>query len=240
LSLLVTLLFLQLFGKHLGSWHSCRVEEHAWLEPAICDLQLAPDLLPHKVHLVDRLHELLAHATVVLLAELLRVILTSVVAIEAVFQRERMRDLELLPSHDSASANLVWLDLEPAVANVEHVRLLSEDTRQQPDNCPTQEATIGSSVAPVEEGVLLFGVPVDVAVYPNLAALTLGDQFEQLLRVVDLWLKFCVRIDPLSIQIHPCNAVSVVTANNAVRVQAGNQNKRVKFSEKLGFFLVRC
>ena len=79
-------LFLLLLGKllveNLGRRYSGLLKQHLWFEPAISDLELALDLFPHEVKLVDRLAELDAYRLVVILAELFALIFAEVKAIE--------------------------------------------------------------------------------------------------------------------------------------------------------------
>ena len=89
-----------------------------------------------------------------------------------------MRDLELLPCHHPPSAYLVWLHLESAVFVMEQVGLLCIDAWQYPHNCPREEPTICSSVAPIKERVLLLGVAMDVTVDPDLSPLNLRKVLE--------------------------------------------------------------
>ena len=110
-----------------------------------------------------------------------------------------MRDLKLLPRHDATCADFVRLDFETAVPVVEQVRLLGVDSGQNAYNCPAEEATIRCRVAPVEEGVLLLGVAVDVAVDPYMALLIFSESLEQILDVVNLGVELQVRIYPLPV-----------------------------------------
>lgn len=108
------------------------------------------------MHFVNRLSKFGADALVVLDTEFDDLILASLVTVKTVFKSKRMCDLELLPRHDSSRSNFVRFYLKAAVFDVEHVCLLSENTRQQSDDCPAQEPTVSSCVASVEECVLLF------------------------------------------------------------------------------------
>lgn len=110
-----------------------------------------------------------------------------------------MGNLVLLPGNDSACPYLIRLNLETAVFDVEHVRLLREYSGQQTNNRPTQEPTVGSGVTPVEERVLLLGVAVNVAVDPNLSFFDFCEEGQHLLRVEDFRLDVLFRRNPLAV-----------------------------------------
>lgn len=67
-----------------------------------------------------------------------------------------MRNHELLPSDDTTGSEFIGLNLESAILIVKEMSFLSENSWQKTDNSPTQEPTIGSGVASIEETVLLF------------------------------------------------------------------------------------
>ena len=198
---LLFLLLCELFVEELGGWHARLLEENLGLEPAIGDLQLPLDLLPYEMELVDGLAELTADVQVLLPGELLALILAEIEAIERVLQRERVRDFELGPGNDTPCSYLVRFDFEAAVFIAEQVCLLREYPRQNADYGPAQEAAIGGRIAAVEEGVLLFGVAVDIAVDPNVALFRLREVLKQLLGIVDFWLELRVWVDPLAIEV---------------------------------------
>ena len=108
------------------------------------------------MHIVYRQHEFEADILIVFLRKDARLILANIVTVEAVLERERVSDGELLPSDDTRSADLVWLDTEATVLVVEHVRLLREDARQQAHDRPAEEAAVGSRVTTIEETVLFL------------------------------------------------------------------------------------
>jgi len=110
-----------------------------------------------------------------------------------------MGNLVLFPGNDSACPYLIRLDFETAVFDVEHVRLLCEDSGQQTNNRPAQEPAVGSGVAPVEERVLLLGVTVNVAVDPDLSFLDFCQVGQHLLSVEDFRLDVLFRRNPLAV-----------------------------------------
>lgn len=81
------------------------------------------------MHVIDRKHKLEADILIFLLSENARLILTYIVTVKAVLERERVGDGELLPSDDTRRAYLVGLDAEAAILVVEHMCFLSKDTR---------------------------------------------------------------------------------------------------------------
>ena len=108
------------------------------------------------MHIVYGQHEFKADIMVIFLGKDARFILANIVTVEAVLERERVSDGELLPSDDTRSAYLVWLHTEATVLVVEHVTLLSKDTGQKPDDGPTQESSIGCGIATVEKRIFLL------------------------------------------------------------------------------------
>jgi len=222
------LCLLELLVEQLRGWNSRLLDQDSWLEPSICNLQLTSNLLPNKVKLVNRLAELHSHSMVVLLSELPRLILTEVVTKERVFEGEGVCDLELLPCNNSSSSNLVRLHLEATVFVIEQMCLLCEDAGQDPDDGPAEEPAVCSCVAAVEEGVLLFGVAVDVAVNPNLASFYLCKLLQHELGEVYLGLEVRVWVNPLPVQVNSTHCISIVSADDTIGVQAWNQDKGVK------------
>ena len=59
---------------------------------------------------------------------------------------------------------------------------------------------------------------------------------QKVLGVKNLWMKLVVRSDPLSVHVNARHRVSVVAANNTIRVKTGHQHKSVVKSEQLRFF----
>lgn len=142
-----------------------------------------------------------------------------IVTVKAILKREGVSYLKLLPSNDSASANLVRLNFKPTVLDVKKMRLLSKDPGQETHNGPAEETPISCGVAPIEEGVLLFRMAVDVTVDPNLTFLDFCQIFKQLLCVVNFRLEIFVRVDPLPVQINTNNAITIVAADHSIRIQ---------------------
>lgn len=126
----------------------------------MCDIQLSPNLLPHRVQLINGDDKLDSHINIVTFCENLTFRLAKVIAVEAIFKRERMRDLELFPSYNPRSSDFVRFNSEPAVFIIEHVGFLCEDPRQQSDDGPTQKSTIGCGVTSVEKTILFLGMTV--------------------------------------------------------------------------------
>ena len=110
------LLFLgKLFVQQLLGWDTRLLEKDFRFEPAICHLELSFDLLPYEMQLIDGFTELTADQLILIKAKLFALIFSKVESIERVLQGERVSDLELFPSDDTTSSNLVGLYLEPAV-----------------------------------------------------------------------------------------------------------------------------
>jgi len=157
---------------------------------------------------------------------------------ETSFKSERMGDLKLFPGHHSASSHFVGLNFKSAVFQREHVRLLSEDSGQQTDDGPGEEATISSGVASVEEGILLFRMTVQVAVDPNLPVLLLCKYFEHLFDCVDFRLVIWFWVDPLSVQVYTGDSGPIVATDHSVWVQAGYEDESVVPPKEFSFSLV--
>ena len=130
------LLLGQLLLQQLRGGHACLFEEDFGLEPSVGDLQLALDLLPNEVQLVDGLAELAADVHVLVKRELLAILLAEVEAVERVLQRERVRNLKLFPGDDATRADFVRLNFEATVLIAEQVGLLREDSRKYSHDCP--------------------------------------------------------------------------------------------------------
>ena len=110
-----------------------------------------------------------------------------------------MRYLKLLPHNHTPSPNLVWLHLEPAVFEIEHVGFLCKNSGKQSHYGPAKEPAVCCGVASVEERVFLLRVAVDVAVNPNLSLFSLRYSFHQIFNVKNLGVKLLVWINPLPI-----------------------------------------
>ena len=110
-----------------------------------------------------------------------------------------MSDLKLLPCDHTPSANFVGLYLESTVFVAEKMGLLSKYAGQNSHDCPREKTSIGCCVAPVEKGVFLLGMAVNVAVDPYLALFIFCEVLEKLLHVVDFRVEFLLWIDPLSV-----------------------------------------
>lgn len=67
-----------------------------------------------------------------------------------------MGDLELFPGDYSRSTDFVWFNTESAVLVIKHMTLLSEDTRQKPDDGPTQKSSVGCGITTIEERIFLL------------------------------------------------------------------------------------
>jgi len=136
-------------------------------------------------------------------------------------------DLELLPGDDAASTHLVRLYFESTVLEAEHMGFLGEDARQQAHDGPTQEAAVSCCVAPVEKRILFLAVAVEVTVNPNLPPLCFRDLFEQALCVEDFGVELLIRVDPLSVEVDAGRRVSIITADDAIRIQTRDKDKSV-------------
>lgn len=149
-----------------------------------------------------------------------------------------MSNLELLPSNNSRSTDFVWFNSESAVLVVEHVTFLSKNTRQKPDDSPTQKSSIGSSIATVEKWIFLLWVAMNIAEYPDLSFIFLLDLLHQVFYSAYLGMEFWFWIDPLSIEVYSCQRVPVVSNNHTVRIHTRNQNKGVKSSQIFGLLAI--
>lgn len=176
----------------------------------------------------------MAHLLVVVLVEQLELAVANVVPQEAVFQSKGMSDQKLFPCDDSACANLVGFDLEPAILVVEEMCLLSKDPRKQSHYCPTQEPSICGRVAAVKERVVLLAVSMQVAVNPDRSVEQLKLIFHHQFRKEHFRVVLLVRVDPLSVEVNACDGVPVIATNHSVWVQARNQKERVELAQKLG------
>ena len=88
------------------------------------------------MQLVDGLAQFATDVEVLIVRELFAFVFSEVKSVERVLQCERMRDLKLLPSNDSARADFVWLHLEATVFVAEQMGLLGENPRQDPHYGP--------------------------------------------------------------------------------------------------------
>jgi len=130
---------------------------------------------------------------------------TVVVAKETVLQRERVHHLKLLPDHDSSRAHLASFDAEATRWKTNVLGAPRQQSWQESDLGPRGEGCpLGRRVAPVEEGVLLLAVAVDVAVDQNLLLLDLRDLSHQFLCVEYFGVQFGTWQDPLAIQVYSC------------------------------------
>ena len=122
------------------------------------------DLLPHDVHLLDRVAEFETKTPVVLLPEFFHFYISIVVAKKGRFKCERVCHLKLFPHDHSASSHLARVNLEPAAFVAEHVRVFRQNSGQKSYYSPGQEASVRSSVTAIEETIFLFRVPVQITV----------------------------------------------------------------------------
>lgn len=59
---------------------------------------------------------------------------------------------------------------------------------------------------------------VDVTVNPDLPLFNLGEFLQQVFYMENLWLEVLIRLDPLSVKINARQRISIVSAQNAIRV----------------------
>lgn len=167
-------------------------------------------------------------------------VFTYIISIKAVFQSEWVSYLELLPCHDSCCTNFVWLNSEFAIFVVKHVCLLSENSWKESNNCPAQETSIGGCVASVEEGVPLLWVSMQVTEDPDRPLVFLLNRSHEILHGTYLWMKLWFWINPLPIQINPSKRISIIAANDTIRIHARYKDESVKTPQEFGFSLIRC
>jgi hypothetical protein len=97
---------------------------------------------------------------VVLWSEDTVLVFTDAIPVKTVFKSEGVRNLKLFPGDDPCSSDFVRLHSESAIFVIEHVGFLSENSREEPDDGPAEEASVCGSVATIEEGILFLGVTV--------------------------------------------------------------------------------
>lgn len=229
------LLLRSLFCNNLRCWHTREIIERSRLEPAVRDVQLPLDLLPHSVHFVDGEDELRADRPVVILCESPALVLSEIVSIETVLEREGVRDLKLLPGDDTRCSDLVWFDSEPAIPIVEHVRLLRKYPWKQPHDGPAEEAAVRRGVATIEKRIVLFRVAMQVAVNPDVPLVLLFDRLHELLHCADLGVEALLWIDPLPVQVDACQRVPVIATYDSIWIHHRYEYKSVEPSQVLGF-----
>lgn len=237
---LLFFLLCRLLGNDLGSGNASHLVKGAWLEPAVGYLELTFDLLPEGVHVVDRENELEANILIVFFGECPAFILSNIVAIKAVLQRERMRDLELFPCHNSRSAYLIGLNSESAIFVVKHVCLLGEDSWKQPDDGPTEESAICSSIATIKERIVLFRMAVQIAKDPDMALVFFFDSLHEFLDRAYLWMEIFFGVYPLTIQVNASEGISIVAAYNSIWIHDWYEYECVESPEVFGLSIVRC
>ena len=91
-------------------------------------------------------------------------------------------------------------------------------------------------VAAVHKYVLLSGVAVKIAVKDHASLLVEVDN--KFFRVVDRWMKPLMRSLPTSIEVTPCQGASVVTINDAIRIEHGYNLEDEFLAQHLCFFVV--
>ena len=100
-----------------------------------------------------------------------------VVPVKTIFQGERVGNLELFPGNDATCAYLVRFYFEAAVFEAKDMCFLGKYAGEKANDSPGEEASVGGGVAAVEEGILLFGVTVEVAVNPYLSSFLFCEYF---------------------------------------------------------------
>ena len=76
---------------------------------------------------------------------------------------------------------------------------------------------------------------MDITVNPDLP-LIICYFFHLTFNEMNLRVKLLIRLGPLSIQIDASHRVTIITANDTIRVLTRHQHKSVVKSQKLGFF----
>lgn len=154
------------------------------------------------MQLVDGVAKFDTDLCIFFVREVPMLIFSEVVTVEAALKGEGVRDHELFPCHDTSGTEFVGLNLEPAIFVVKEMRLLREDPWKKTNDSPTQESSVGSRVASIEEAVLLFGMPMEITINPELSPFFFTHGFENLLDAIDFRLKLFIRLDPLAIEVN--------------------------------------
>jgi hypothetical protein len=131
-----------------------------------------------------------------------------------------MSDSKLLPGNNAASSDFVWFNFETTIFEIEHMRFLCENSRQESNDCPAQETAICCCIATIEERILFLTVTMDITVNPNLSFFSLSYTFHQVFNMENLRLEILVWLDPLSIQINPTHCIPIIAAHHTIRIQA--------------------
>ena len=151
-----------------------------------------------------------------------------------------MSDLELLPSYDSGCTDLVGLHSKSAVLIVEHVCFLGEDSWKQPDNGPTEESAICSSIATIKERIVLFRMAVQIAKDPDVALVFFFDSLHEFLDRAYLRMEIFFGVYPLTIQVNASEGISIVAAYNSIWIHDWYEYECVESPEVFGLSIVRC
>ena len=114
---------------------------------------------------------------------------------------------------------------------------LCEYSRQNSNDCPAQKATICCRVATIKETVFLFWMTVNITVDPYVSFFVC-ELLEKISNVVNLWMEFLVRGNPLSIQVDTCYWISVITADHSIRIKHRYQNECIELAQKFSFLSI--
>eukprot|EP00960_Hanusia_phi_P023845 703314-Hanusia_phi.AAC.1 len=153
-------------------------------------------------------------------------------ASERALEREGVEDIELSPHHHPPCRFLAAQNLEAAVGEGEAVRVLPEQTREDPLAELEVLRALALVVAAVDEHVLLPRVPVQVAVHGNLALLR--QVLEQHLGEEDGGMERARGVEPLAVEVLAGEGAAVVAVDDAVRVQHGDDLEDKVVPENLG------
>ena len=88
-----------------------------------------------------------------------------------------MGNLELFPGDNATCTYLVGFYFEAAVFEAKDMCFLGKNTGKETYDSPGEKASVGGGVAAVEEGILLFGVTMEVAVNPYLSSFLFCENF---------------------------------------------------------------
>ena len=81
---------------------------------------------------------------------------------------------------------------------------------------------------------------MNVTVDPDVTLFTISERLEQLLDVVHLRMKLLIRADPLSIEIDSCDRISVIAADDTIRIQDRYKHKSVELPQEFGLLAIRA
>jgi hypothetical protein len=151
---------------------------------------------------------------------------------EGRLESERVDQLELLPHNHSSRRFLGLLDLEVTVIEVEVIAVLVEEEGKD-----ALLESVGTLVrAPVHEQVLASGVAVDIAIEEDVTTLKCLSHHH--LGGAILWELLHTWRDPLSVEVHAAQGRSVVSDDDAIRIEHRNDLEHEVVSEILCHLII--